>query len=125
MENPKAEILVVDDDASLLSLLVDTLTAIGYKATGVNGGIRALEALAESAYDLLITDIKMPDLDGVQLLERVRGLYANLPVLFITGVSLPETFAQASPDGVLMKPFRISHIEELIEKTLTEAAVSN
>ena len=123
MESQRAHILVVDDDASLLNLLVDTLTAIGYKATGVNGGARALEALSERSFDLLVTDIRMPEIDGLQLLEKVRNLYSNLPVLFITGVSLPETFAQASPDGVLMKPFRISHIEELIEKTLAGATV--
>lgn len=124
MENPTYDVLVVDDDANLLTLLVDTLTAIGYRATGASGGLRALELLAERAFDLMITDIKMPDLDGIQLLKRVRAAYADLPVLFITGVSLPETFAQASPDGLLMKPFRISQIEELIEKTLAESVDS-
>ncbi len=118
MSSRQAEVLVVDDDANLLTLLVDTLKAIGYSATGVSGGRKALEILADRAFDLLITDIKMPDMDGIQLLKRVRATYTNLPVLFITGVSLPDTFAQASPDGLLMKPFRISHIEELIEKTL-------
>ena len=118
MEGIRAKILVVDDDAALLSLLIDTLSAIGYNATGAGSGARALELLAESAFDLMITDIRMPEMDGLRLRDRVRRLYPEMPVLFVTGVALPDIIAQASPDGVLEKPFRISQIEALIESTL-------
>lgn len=118
MEGIRAKILVVDDDATLLSLLIDTLSAIGYNATGASSGARALELLAESGFDLMITDIRMPQMDGLRLRDRVRRLYPEMPVLFVTGVALPDIIAQASPDGVLEKPFRISRIEALIESAL-------
>jgi CheY-like chemotaxis protein len=114
----KAKILVVDDDANLLDLLVDTLGAIGYQAVGVRGGPEALESLTQQSYDLLITDIKMPGMDGIALSRKVRRQYPQLPILFITGVASPEVIGRASPDGFLAKPFRINHIEDLIEDTL-------
>lgn len=116
-EEPK-KILIVDDDRHLLELLVDTLSGIGYAATGVPDGIQALEKLSAESFDLMISDIKMPGLDGLGLLKKVRRYYPSLPVLFITGFATAEMIGRASPDGFLAKPFRISHIEELIEDTL-------
>ncbi|MFZ5980431.1 MAG: response regulator [Candidatus Zixiibacteriota bacterium] len=117
----KARILVVDDDLNLLNLLTDTLEAIGYHPASAPGGAEAMERLNREKYDLLITDIKMPDIDGIQLLKKVRRYFPDLPVLFITGVAEPEIIGRALPDGVLAKPFRINHIEELIENTLNRS----
>jgi DNA-binding NtrC family response regulator len=117
-EQIKAKVLVVDDDPLLLTLLVETLTAIGYGVTGAPGGIDALDLLQERKFDLMVTDIKMPNLDGIQLLKKVRRHYPEMPVVFITGVASPEMISKASPDGFLAKPFRINHIEDLIERTL-------
>jgi DNA-binding NtrC family response regulator len=114
-----ANILVVDDDPSLLELLTDTLLAIGYSATPAADGIIALDLLANQKFDLVITDIKMPRMDGLQLLKKIKRYYPTMPVLFITGVATPEIIGQAEPDGFLAKPFRIAHIEQLIEQALT------
>lgn len=118
MNEARAKILIVDDDTHLLELLVDTLVEIGYDATGVPDGIQALEKLEDETFDLMISDIKMPGLDGLGLLKKVRRYYPKLPVLFITGFATAEMIGRASADGFLAKPFRISHIEELIEDTL-------
>lgn len=118
MNEARAKILIVDDDTHLLELLVDTLAEIGYEVTGVPGGIQALEKLKNESFDLMISDVKMPGLDGLGLLKKVRRYYPKLPVLFITGFATAEMIGRASPDGFLAKPFRISHIEELIEDTL-------
>lgn len=114
----RARILVVDDDQKLLDLLVETLTAVGYSVVSASGGVEALQRLNEQTFDLLITDIKMPDIDGIQLARRVRRHYASLPILFITGDADEDVLATASPEGLLAKPFRISHIERLIEDVL-------
>mgnify|MGYP006280329983 CR=1 FL=1 len=111
-------ILVVDDDDQLLELLVDTLDAVGYQVEGAGDGIEALDKLKEGRYHLMITDIRMPGMDGITLLKKTRRYYPDLPVLFITGYGTPEVIGRASPDGFLAKPFRIGHIEELIERTL-------
>lgn len=120
MPQTKGHILVVDDDISLLELLVDTLTTIGYEAVAAAGGQEALNILKSRPFDLIISDIKMPEMDGLALLKQVRRFYPDLPVLFITGVASHDIIGSASPDGFLAKPFRISHIEELIEDTLAD-----
>ncbi len=119
------QILVVDDDLNLRELLIDTLNTIGYAAEAAADGIEALERLAGRKYDLVISDVRMPGMDGVGLLKKVRHLYPDLPVLFITGVESPEVIGRASPDGFLAKPFRISHIEELIRDTLNDRQESS
>ena len=118
MSRRDIKILVVDDDTSLLDLLIDTLTAIGYESVGVANGFEALDRLKSESFDLVISDIKMPGLDGIGLLKEIRQIHPDLPVLFITGVDIPEVITQASPDGLLSKPFRVSHIEQLISDTL-------
>lgn len=124
MDGSRVKILVVDDDDMLLSLLVDTLAAIGYDATGASSGRKALAILEAARFELMITDIRMPEMDGLRLRDRVKRLYPEMPVLFVTGVAYPDIIAQASPDGVLAKPFRISQIEALIESTLASTPLS-
>ena len=125
MSHTKGRVLVVDDDPMLLSLLVDTLQTIGYEVVGALGGAQALDLLARSRFDLMVTDIKMPDIDGIQLLKMARHLYAGMPVLFITAYASPQMIGEAAPDGFLSKPFRIQHIEALIERTLARKAGSS
>jgi len=112
------KILVVDDDPTLRELLIDTLNSIGYDSDSAIDGIDALEKLERFKYNLMISDIKMPNIDGIALLKKVRRYYPDMPVLFITGVASPELIGRASPDGFLAKPFRISHMEQLIKEAL-------
>jgi len=113
------KVLVVDDDHNLLDLLDDTLATIGYESMGAADAFEALEKLKQQHFDLVITDILMPGMDGFELLRRIRETYPGLPVMFITGVELPEAIEKAAPDGYLIKPFRISHVEQLIEHCLS------
>ncbi|MEE8578266.1 MAG: response regulator [candidate division Zixibacteria bacterium] len=117
-EPDNKSILIVEDEATLRELLVDTLTTLGYETEAASGGIEALEVLSHRTFDLLITDIKMPQLDGVGLLKKVRRRYPDLPVIFISGATDEEVIAGANPDGFRSKPFRISHLESLIKQTL-------
>jgi len=112
-------ILVVDDDFRLLKLLDDTLSTIGYTATTVSSANEALFRLSNKVYDLVISDISMPEMDGFELLSKIRKNYPRLPVIFITGAARPEYIGKANPEGFLAKPFRISNLEELIERTLS------
>jgi DNA-binding NtrC family response regulator len=116
-----ANILVVDDDTRLLALLSDTLTAIGYRVTPAADGAVALEYLKQGQFDLVIADIKMPGIDGLQLFKKVRRHFPETPVLIIAGSSR-DMISSISSDGFLTKPFRISQIEELIENTLAAKA---
>jgi CheY-like chemotaxis protein len=119
----KGKILIVDDDPVLRRLLVDTLSAIGYETVAASDGVEALEQLRqpENGFNLLVTDVKMPRMDGITLLRKLRRSHPELPVLFITGVVSEEIMAAAAPDGYLSKPFRIARLEEMIENTLASS----
>lgn len=111
----KINILVVDDDPYLLDLLIETLTTIGYDAHGVTDAAGALEYLKTNSVRLVITDVKMPGMNGIELARAIKEEYADLPVIFITGVFSSSILQKVEADGFLAKPFRISQIEEMIE----------
>jgi len=114
-------VLVVDDDDRIRSLLMDTLSALGYQALGAKNGEEALTLLETEKLDLVITDVRMPKVNGLSLLKNIKHRNPLLPVLIITGYNFTYTKDQAmesGADGFLAKPFRIGKIEELIRKAL-------
>jgi DNA-binding NtrC family response regulator len=127
VEKPKTtkkgtpEILVVDDDDRIRSLLLDTLSALGYHALGAKDGEEALLLLETEKLDLVIADVRMPKMNGLSLLKAIKGKNPLMPVLIITGYNFTYTKDQAlesGADGFLAKPFRIGKIEELMRKAL-------
>lgn len=111
-------ILVVDDDPLLLDLMVETLSTIGYRADGVLSGHEALEYLEDNNVQLLITDIKMPEMDGIELSQRVKKLYPKLPVIFISAAFTPAVLQRIEGEPFLAKPFRINQVEALIKNSM-------
>jgi DNA-binding NtrC family response regulator len=112
---------VVDDDDRIRSLLMDTLSALGYHALGAKNGEEALSLLETEELDLVIADVRMPKMNGLSLLKNIKGKNPLLPVLIITGYNFTYTKDQAmesGADGFLAKPFRIGKIEELMRKAL-------
>ncbi len=115
------KILVVDDEERIRALLVDTLAALGYHTMGAKGADEALSVLSKEKVDLVITDVRMPKVNGLSLLKNIKNLDPLLPVLIITGYNFAHTKDQAlesGADGFLAKPFRIGKVEELIKKSL-------
>ena len=114
------KILVVDDDPYLLDLLMETLKAIGYDAVGAASGDEALDLVEKNEIHLVITDIKMPGMNGMELAQLLKGRFPKLPIIFITGVFSPDVLQGQKVDGILAKPFRINQIEELIKQAISE-----
>lgn len=117
----KKKILVVDDEPDIVSTLLESLEALGYYARGTNNGREALEALSYEAYDLVITDIRMPEKNGIDLLNDIKKQYPNIPVVIITGYTLaypPEQAKREGANGYIAKPFRINQIDDLLAKLL-------
>lgn len=115
------KILVVDDDERIRTLLVDTLSALGYNSLGAQNGEEALIFLKTEKLDLVITDVRMPRVNGLALLRNIKSQYPLIPVLIITGYNFGHTKDKAmesGADGFLAKPFRIAKIEELMQKAL-------
>ena len=108
-------IMVVDDEQAILSLLKRTLEPEGYGVVAADNGRSALALLEEHKPDLVILDIKMPGLDGFQVLDRIRQR-SNVPVIMLTGMCEVETLRDAlalGADDYVRKPF---HTREFLAR---------
>lgn len=104
-----ARILVVDDNAANLDLMLYLLTAFGYAPCGVSSGAAAMEAIQKNPYDLVLTDILMPQVDGYQLARRLKSdpRLSKTPLVAVTALAMPgdrERIAAAGFDGYISKP---------------------
>ncbi len=112
-------ILVVDDEENIRRTLIESLAALGYQAVGVADGNQALKEIESNAYDLVISDIRMPELNGIELLNAVRRNFPNLPVVIITAYPLAYPEERATLEGAagyIAKPFRINQIDKLLSR---------
>jgi len=116
-------VLVADDEASIRDLLSKALTLAEYDVDAVPDGRTAIARLRAGPYDLLITDLKMPGIDGLSLIREARRLDPALPVVVITAYSSEASAIEAINLGVtayLIKPFRITKILATAAKALGE-----
>ncbi|HYM63517.1 MAG TPA: response regulator [Gaiellaceae bacterium] len=109
------KILVIDDEAVIRDLMLEILEEAGYESCGAPTAEFALDLLADPDFDLVVSDVVMPGLSGLELLEQVRTRRPALPVVLVTGAGtysmLTEALARGA-DGLVLKPF--SHSEFLI-----------
>ena len=119
----RPHVLVVDDEASIRDLLSKTLALAEYEIDEAADGRAAMARLRTSSYDLLITDLKMPGMDGLALIRDARRLAPALPVIIITAFSTEASAIEAvnlGVQGYLTKPFRIAKILSAAAKALGE-----
>jgi two-component system response regulator AtoC len=104
------KILVVDDEIELKDALVEGLLKRSFEAHGYTSGQEALEALRVETFDLLISDLMMPEMDGITLIKAARELDPHLVALIMTGQGTIQTSVDAEEAGVfdyVLKPFRL------------------
>jgi excisionase family DNA binding protein len=119
----RPRILVVDDEAAIRDLLSKTLALAEYDVDLAPDGRTALERLRIIPYDLLITDLKMPGVDGLTVVREARRLKADIPVIIITGFSTEASAIEAvnlGVSGYLTKPFRVPRVLTAAAKALGE-----
>jgi excisionase family DNA binding protein len=119
----RPRILVVDDEAAIRDLLSKTLALAEYDVDLAPDGRSALERLRMIPYDLLITDLKMPEVDGLTVVREARRLKADIPVIIITGFSTEASAIEAvnlGVSGYLTKPFRVPRVLAAASKALGE-----
>lgn len=114
-------ILAVDDSRTMRDMLSCTLTSAGFDVVAAEDGLKALEALAATRFDLVITDVNMPNLDGVSLITHVRASarHVGLPILILTTESSAEAKAcgrAAGATGWIVKPFSPEKLVAIVEK---------
>ncbi|HMJ15104.1 MAG TPA: response regulator [Polyangiaceae bacterium] len=106
-------ILIVDDEGSLLVTLVANLELEGFEVIGVQDALSALQLVREQRFDLVLTDIRMPGMSGVELFRAIRSLHPDMPVLLMTAFAAEALIEEAIQEGVfavLPKPFDIEHV---------------
>jgi len=119
----RPRILVVDDEASIRDLLSKTLALADYDVDLAPDGRTALDRLRIAPYDLLITDLKMPGVDGLTVIREGRRLRPDIPVVIITGYSSEASAIEAvnlGVSGYLTKPFRVPRVLAAAAKALGE-----
>lgn len=117
-------ILIVDDDDRLCAMLREALEQLDYQTLVAANGREALDIVEMKQIDCVISDIKMPELDGLTLLRRIRMSHPDLPVVIITGHAYEEhkkAAAEVGAAGFLMKPFRLQEIEETLKSILSDS----
>jgi DNA-binding NtrC family response regulator len=110
-------VLVLDDERIVRELIVEILRRSGYEVVPAEDPEVALDLVATDAFDLLVTDVVMPGLSGLDVLERVRSLRPELPVVVVTGAGTYQTLATAVERGAaatITKPFTHAELREAV-----------
>jgi signal transduction histidine kinase/FixJ family two-component response regulator len=120
-DSARAKLLIVDDEAAQMRALCDTLEPQGYSARGFTSAKEALAALKEEHFDLLLTDLMMPETDGISLLRACHEIDKDLACIVMTGHGTIATAVSALKAGALdyiLKPFRIKNILPALARAL-------
>jgi len=117
----RARLLIVDDEEALMTALCKTLEAEGYAVVGFSSARRALEQLRQSQFDLLLTDLMMPEMDGIALLRAAQEIDRDLAGVVMTGHGTVDTAVQALHGGAadyVLKPFRLNSLLPVLTRAL-------
>ncbi|MEA3417356.1 MAG: sigma-54 dependent transcriptional regulator [Thermodesulfobacteriota bacterium] len=116
-------ILIVDDEPSMRIALFESLESCGYKVEVSVSGAEALEKFQEDKFEVVITDMRMPGMGGMDVLRGIKKVSSKTPVIVITAYGTVNTAVEAMKEGAadfLMKPFSIDHLESLVKKVVAE-----
>jgi len=117
-------ILVVDDDPDIRQVLQDRLNSYGYVVETAINGREALDALKRDAYDGMVLDIRMPEVDGLEVLRQTRKNHPVLPVVMVTASTVRDSVIEAMGGGAqayLLKPFDAAQLKQAVERWIGPA----
>jgi len=120
-----AQLLVVDDDPDIRSALARALSLMGYSVTEAGSGPEALALLEDGAYDLMVLDIQMPEMDGRQVMYHTRQFQPELSIIILTGYATLESAIAALKSEVvdyLIKPVSVREISEAVRRAIQKQA---
>src|SRR6266446_2368974 len=123
----RGKILIVDDEAELKNVLVEALRAHGYEVSGFTSGQEALAVLREQAFDVLLTDLMMPPIDGLALLREGLAIDPHLIVIVMTGQGTIQTAVDAMRFGAfdyVLKPFRLQTMLPVLTRAMNTRHLS-
>lgn len=115
------KILIVDDNPNMSALLSEMLEVFDYDSVVASDGLKALEELKSGNFSMIITDMRMPNMSGLELLQEVKSSHPKIKVVLISGYSTADIETQAEEfkaDGFLGKPLMMADIEKLLQDLL-------
>jgi DNA-binding NtrC family response regulator len=115
-------ILIVDDEEDLVSTLAERLAIRGFEVEGATSGDDALACLRRQEFSVVIVDVKMPGIGGLELTEHIRQEYPELPVILFTGQSSRDDAERAARQGALEYLLKPVDIDDLISKVSSAVA---
>ncbi len=124
--NDKARLLVVDDEAIALRNIERVLTKEGYDVSTASNGQSALRQLRQKAFDVVLTDLKMEKVDGMQVLQRCHEIDPDVEVILITGYAAIETAIEAMKRGAyhyIPKPFKLDEVRKIVREAVEKVAL--
>lgn len=116
-------VLIVEDDEIIRDFLQDSLEMKGFVPSWAKDGTEALDRLDREEVDLVLSDVRMPGVDGIELCRRVAQRFPELPVVLITGIHADEReriLEESGAKAVLPKPLRIKHLVEVLESACAD-----
>ena len=119
MSPDKLRIMVLDDEPIVCKRLKPALEKIGYEVDAFTQSPEAMRQIQRISYDIIITDLKMKEIDGMQFLSEAKKLHPDTEVIVITGFATMETAKQSLQKGVfdfIAKPFKLSEIQEVVNR---------
>lgn len=122
--NDGKKILIVDDQFGIRILLNEVLQREGYDTYQAANGLQALEIVQENVPDLVLLDMKIPGMDGIEILKRLKELYRDIKVVIMTAYGELDMIQEAMDLGAIThfaKPFDIEDIREAVKKYLLES----
>lgn len=124
LKSDQKNILVVDDDMSVRTTFSSILRKEGYRVTAVKDGYEAIKAIDEEDFDLALVDLRMPGLDGIEVLEKIKSRRPQTRVIIYTGYGSITTAVEAMRKGAadyLTKPFSPDELKLSVKKALENA----
>ena len=121
-----AKVLVIDDEQSIRHLLDTLLSRKGYVVVLADGGRKGLDLLRRERPDVVVLDLKMPEMDGVTVLQQIRGLDPKQPVIILTGAATPGMEQQVRALGVtefVEKEFSLHRLGDALKRVLAPSAL--
>lgn len=124
LKSDQKNILVVDDDTGVRTVFSSILRKEGYRVTAVKNGYEAIKVIDEESFDLALVDLRMPGLDGIQVLERIRSRRPQTRVIIYSAYGSVEDAVEAMRKGAadyLNKPFSPNELEVSVKKALEKS----
>jgi len=121
-------LLLVDDEPALRSLMAERLSERGFEVAEADSGEKALEYLEQFAFDILITDLRLPGIDGTQVIQAARERYPGIVAIVITGYGTVKDAVEAIKRGAsdfVAKPFQFDELVHVLEKALEQRRLAS